>query len=226
MTGRALWLQTATIGPRWAEEFATRAEQAGLAFIDAPVIGSIPAAVARRLTFFAAGPAELREIAEPLFRAMGERTYWYDAPGDGERIKLAINGWIISLAQLAVESLAVTEELGHDPRQFLEILDGHFDGSPLLQVLGAAILDGDFGGGLRVPLAHKDLSLLIDAAEESGGVSLAIAPAVRARLQEAIELGYGDRGATATWFVARAGSGRAAASAAGRTGPRRSEPSR
>jgi 3-hydroxyisobutyrate dehydrogenase len=198
----ALWLQTSTTGVRWAEELAARAAARSLLVVDAPVIGTLPEAESGGLYFFASGPEPARPLCQPLLDVMGARTFWYDRPGDGQRMKLALNGWLLTLIELAAESLALVEGLGLDPRQFLEILDGHAVGSPLLQRAGSAMLDGNFEGGLRLALAHKDLGLIEEAADEAG-VELALVPATRRKMAAALELGYADASAGATFVATR-----------------------
>jgi 3-hydroxyisobutyrate dehydrogenase len=193
-----LWLQTSTIGVRWATDFAER----GLLLVDAPVIGTLPEAEGGRLYFFASGPEQARPLAQRIFDVLGARTYWYDRPGDGQRMKLCVNGWLLTLLELAAESLALVEGLGLDPRQLMEILDGHPVGSPLLQNAGSAMLEGRFEGGLRLALAHKDLGLVGEAAEEAG-IELALAPAARTKMADALELASENAGTTATFLATR-----------------------
>jgi len=198
----ALWLQTSTIGVAWAERFARRAAERGLLAVDAPAIGTLPEADSRALTFFACGPQEARPLCEPLLDALGARTFWYARPGDGQRMKLAVNGWLLTVLDLAGESLALVEALGLDPLQFLEIMGGHAAGPPLLQRLGPAMLEERFEGGLRVALAEKDLGLVVEAAEQAG-VELALAPAARRKLAQAAALGYADANAAAVVAATR-----------------------
>jgi 3-hydroxyisobutyrate dehydrogenase len=170
--------------------------------VDAPVLGTLPEAEAGGLYFFASGEEPARALARPLLDVMGARTYWYDRPGDGQRMKLAVNGWVLTLTALAAESLALVEALGLEPRQFLDVLDGHPAGSPLLQRAGAAMLDGRYEGGLRAALALKDLGLVLEAAEEAGA-GPTLAPAARARFQKTVDLGYGDASTSATIVATR-----------------------
>jgi len=197
-----LWLQTSTVGVRFAERLAAEANERGLIAVDAPVIGTLPDAERRSLVFFACARESARPLAQPLLDAMGARTVWYERPGDGQRMKLALNGWLLTLYELTAESLALVEGLGLDPREFLEILDGHPLGSPFLQNAGPAMLDERFEGGLRLALAHKDLGLIGEAAQDAG-VELALAPAAREKMALAAELGYADASAAATFVATR-----------------------
>src|ERR671937_223866 len=87
----SLWLQASTIGVEWAERFARQAAEHGLVVIDAPVIGTLDEAEEATLCFFAAGPEPGRAPCQPLLDIMGQKTYWYQRPGDGQRMKLSLN---------------------------------------------------------------------------------------------------------------------------------------
>jgi 3-hydroxyisobutyrate dehydrogenase len=203
MSPGTLWLQTSTVGPDWAQEFAVRGEERSLVVVDSPVIGTLDEAVSGELYFFASASEKVRPRCRPLLEIMGTRTFWYERPGDGQRMKLAVNGWILTMIELVAESLVLTERLGREPRQFIEVLEHHPTGSPLLRHAGGAMIDGDFTGGLRLTLAHKDLELILDAADKVG-VDLAVARVTRDRMARAMTLGHAEANAIATYLVARA----------------------
>jgi 3-hydroxyisobutyrate dehydrogenase len=198
----ALWLQTSTIGPAWARRFDERANERAIEFVDAPVIGTTPQALSGGLYFFASAPESRRASCKPLLETMGTRIFWYENAGEGQRMKLVVNSWILTVITLAAESLALTQQLGLDPQQFMEILDGHPTGSPLLQVVGPAMLDHVLTGDLRLGLASKDLGLILDAADEVG-FDHTLARAAHARLVQAVELGYADASVVAAYQAIR-----------------------
>ena len=45
---------------------------------------------------------------------------WLDRVGDGSRLKLALNNWLVVLIEGMVETLTLTEALGLDPHLLLE----------------------------------------------------------------------------------------------------------
>ena len=51
-----VWAQMGTVGVAWSDRLSELAAAAGLAFVDAPVIGSLPAAEAGDLVVLASGP--------------------------------------------------------------------------------------------------------------------------------------------------------------------------
>ncbi|MBN9622088.1 MAG: NAD(P)-dependent oxidoreductase, partial [Actinobacteria bacterium] len=122
---------------------------------------------------------------EPLFEAIGRRTVWVgEEPGAASRLKLAINTWILALAESSAETLALAGGLGVDPALLFDALDGTPLDSAYLRGKGAAMLAGDFEPTLSLTLAAKDAGLAADAGR-AAGLDLPLLDAVRGRLAEA-----------------------------------------
>lgn len=193
------WLQMGTIGLAGASEVAGIAE--GLTLVDAPVLGTKAPAETGKLTVLAAGPESVRETAQPLFDAVGSRTMWISEDagrGDGTRLKLAVNNWVLALTNAVGESMALTDALGVDPRRFLEALEGTPTDSPYAHIKGKAILENDFTPSFVLDGAHKDATLINEAA---GPLRLDLAQAARERLRRASEAGHGNADMSAVYFA-------------------------
>jgi 3-hydroxyisobutyrate dehydrogenase len=67
MDDGAVWLQLATVGVAAAEELGELAREHGVAFVDAPLLGTRAPAEQGELVVLASGPAELRERCTPVF---------------------------------------------------------------------------------------------------------------------------------------------------------------
>jgi 3-hydroxyisobutyrate dehydrogenase len=200
-----LWILASTVGLRAIERLGDLARTRDLQLVDAPMIGSVGPARDGTLCFLASGPQPARPACEPVFAAMGTRWPWLGDLGAGQAMKLVLNGWILTLIEASAESVAFAERLGLDPAQFLEILDGDFDGSPLLQAVGRAILHRQFEGGLQLAYAEKDLRLALEAAD-AAAIELALAQAAHRQFRLGIEQGRGSASAFAT-YLTTAGDG-------------------
>ena len=195
----AVWLQMGTIGVAGASEVADLAT--GVELVDAPVLGTRAPAEAGKLTVLAAGAERVRDRAQPVFDAVGPRTMWISedaARGDGTRLKLAVNNWVLALTSAVGESMALSDALGVDPRRFLEALDGTPTDSPYAHIKGKAILDNDFSPSFGLDGAHKDSTLINEAA---GSLRLDVAQATRERLRRASEAGHGAEDMSAVYFA-------------------------
>jgi 3-hydroxyisobutyrate dehydrogenase len=189
----AVWIQSSTIGIEGTAEMAALADEAGRAFVDAPVLGTRKPAEEGKLVVLASGDAEAIARAEPVFNAIGAKLVELgDEPGAASRMKVAVNAWLLTLNVNVAETLAFAEALGVDPAKVLEILDGNPVGSPYAQLKGKAILGRDYEpASFPLAIGAKDLGLVLEAAA-GAGIDLALAPAAKRRFEEALEMGHGE----------------------------------
>ena len=64
------------------------------------------------------------------------------------------------------ESLALTRDLGLDPRLFLEAVKGGALDAPYVQLKGGAMLDGSFDPAFALGGALKDAELILEAGKQ------------------------------------------------------------
>jgi 3-hydroxyisobutyrate dehydrogenase len=195
----AVWLQMSTVGIAATERLSQLASERGIAFVDAPVVGTRQPAEQGTLTVLASGPPEAIERGRPVFDAVGSKTVVLGPVGEASRLKLVVNNWILELLGALAETLAFAEGIGVDPRTFLETIDGSPLSPPYAQVKGKMMIERRFPPSFTLSLAHKDALLVLEAAERHG-LELPFAP-VNERVQErAIEAGHGDEDMAAVWY--------------------------
>ncbi|WP_020674208.1 NAD(P)-dependent oxidoreductase [Amycolatopsis nigrescens] len=187
----ALWVQAGTVGLEGTERLAGLAARHGVRYLDAPVLGTRQPAEQGALTVLAGGPPELRETAAPVFEAIGSRTVWVgDRPGDGQRLKLAANAWVLSITGATAQSVALAGALGIDPQRFLDVIaNGPMD-SGYAQAKGKAMITGDFSPAFPVSGAVKDSGLIADALKAAGAedaLMLALRNAFEATAESGLE---------------------------------------
>ncbi|WP_047248083.1 NAD(P)-dependent oxidoreductase [Chromobacterium subtsugae] len=197
----ATWLQLSTVGAPATAELAAWAAAHGLAFYDAPLLGTRQPAEAGQLVMLASGPRQGREPAQAVFDAIGRRTLWVsERAGDASGLKLALNSWALALTHGAAESLALARGLGLDPALVLDAVAGGPLDSPYLQAKGKAMLAGDYTASFTVDNAAKDAELILAAAAEAG-VAMDCAAAGLRRFQRAMDAGHGDKDMAASFLV-------------------------
>jgi 3-hydroxyisobutyrate dehydrogenase len=159
----AIWLQMSTIGEHGTERCIRLAEDRGLAFVDAPVLGTRQPAQEGKLVVLASGPGELRPRVQPVLEAVGQRTMWLGPAGEGSRLKLATNMWVLTVTEGCAEAIAFTEGMGLDPGLLVEAISGGPLDSPYFQLKSKAITERQFDPQFKLRLAAKDAALMEDA---------------------------------------------------------------
>ncbi|MEU9733902.1 NAD(P)-dependent oxidoreductase [Streptomyces sp. NPDC048002] len=200
----AAWVQSTTAGLDALPALAAFAREHGLAFYDAPVLGTRQPAEAGRLTVLAAGPEDGRERVTPVFEAVGARTVWTGddgAAGSATRLKLVANSWVIAATTAAGEALALSRALDVDPQQFFALIAGGPLDMGYLHAKSALILEDRLSPAqFAVSTAAKDARLIVEAGER-GGVRLDVAAAGAARLERAAAQGHAEEDMAAAYFA-------------------------
>jgi 3-hydroxyisobutyrate dehydrogenase len=185
MRTNAIWLQTSTIGVDETTALAGLAIKNGVSFVDAPVSGTRTPAENGQLTVLAGGAKD--ERLDPVLDAIAAKVVWVgERPGDGHRLKLVMNSWVLTVTAGAAQSIALSEAFGLDPRTFLELISGGPLDSGYAQLKGKAMLAGEFAPQFTLGGAAKDAGLIRESAAESG--------AVRTELIAALETLFGAAG--------------------------------
>jgi 3-hydroxyisobutyrate dehydrogenase len=188
----AVWVQTSTVGIEGTDRLAGMARDAGVDFLDVPMLGTKAPAENGQLVVLASGPSSLREKVQPVFDAIGSRTQWVsDRIGDASRLKLTVNAWIGVVVNGVAQSIALARGLGLDPQQFLDAVGGGALDAPYVQLKGKAMIDGDYTPSFELDGIIKDTDL-IHAALRDAGVDATLASAVRDRLGVASDDGHGE----------------------------------
>jgi 3-hydroxyisobutyrate dehydrogenase-like beta-hydroxyacid dehydrogenase len=183
----------ATISVDMSRRLAEAHRERGQHYIAAPVFGRPDAAAAAKLFVVAAGPAEQIARCQPLFDAVGQKTFFGgdDAPA-ANVIKLTGNFLITTVIESLAEGCALVRKFGIDPNAFMEILTGSLFAAPIYRNYGGMIAAGKFEpGGFKLRLGLKDNRLLIAAAEEVA-VPMPMASLVHDRLVDALAQGMGE----------------------------------
>jgi 3-hydroxyisobutyrate dehydrogenase-like beta-hydroxyacid dehydrogenase len=166
----------------------------GRTFVAAPVLGrAVDMAAARKLFVIAAGASKGLDHCEPLFSAIGQRTFVFGAdPVTATAVKLAINFLTISAIEAMSEAFALTGRYGVKPEDFYEFMTGSLFPAPPYRAYGKLIAQDSFTpANFIVPLGLKDVRLAMEAGELVD-MPLPTASVVRDHLVQALAQGYRD----------------------------------
>jgi 3-hydroxyisobutyrate dehydrogenase-like beta-hydroxyacid dehydrogenase len=182
----------------------------GQSFVAAPVFGRPDAAEAARLVVVAAGPAEALGRCRPLLEAIGRKLVVIGPePANASTFKLAGNFLIVAAVEALGEAFALLRKSQIDPAMFLEIMNGEFFRSPVLENYGKIILEQKYEpAGFQMRLGLKDVRLLL-ASAEAAGAPMPTASLIRDNLLSGVARGLGhiDWSALARIAAEKAGLG-------------------
>ena len=161
----AVWVQCSTVGLDGTERLMGLAHEAGVAFVDAPVLGTREPAERGELVVLASGPETTIDRCDPLFDAIGRRTFRLGAAGAGTRMKLVANDWIVGCVAVLAETIALAQALDVDGELLLDAIAGSAMDMGYAQVKGRMMLEGSYPVGMSLANAAKDARLVAEAAE-------------------------------------------------------------
>ena len=197
----AIWIQMSTIGIDATRRCEHLARDAGVAFVDAPVLGTAQPAQEGKLVVLASGPAEALQRCRPLFDAVGQRTLELGAAGAGTRLKLVTNAWLVSIVAGLAETFALAEGLGIAPNRFLDAIAGGALDVPYAKIKGTLLLERDFEPpSFQLRHAAKDARLALDAAGREQ-LELSVLERIAAQLDRAVQAGHGDEDMQAVYWL-------------------------
>ncbi len=201
LTGRGtVLLQQSTVGVDGAAELGRLADELGLIYVDAPVLGTKKPAEDGALVVLASGPQDAQAVVQPVLEAIGSRTVWLGEAGQGSRLKLVANSWVLTVVEGIAECLSLARSLGVDPAQFLDVVKGGAMDAPYVQLKGASMLAGDFTPSFGLDGAAKDASLILEAAR-AAGADVTLVEVVQQHFARAVDAGHGDKDLSATYLT-------------------------
>jgi 3-hydroxyisobutyrate dehydrogenase-like beta-hydroxyacid dehydrogenase len=182
-----------TISVAMARTLTEAHARAGSGYLSAPVFGRPDAAASARLFITAAGPERLLHRCQPIFDAVGQRTFLFgEDPAAANVVKLAGNFMIASVLETLGEAIALLRKSGVEPSRFLEFATSSLFAAPVYKTYGDIIANERYQpAGFKVPLGLKDIRLVLAAAEEAT-VPMPIAGLVRDHLLTALARGHSE----------------------------------
>ena len=183
----------ATISVALAESLAHAHAERGLNYVAAPVLGRPDVAAAGKLTIVAAGPAEPIDLVQPVFDAIGQKTWRIGSlPQQANVMKLAVNFMLASAVETLGEASTLLTGHGVAVQDFLDVITSSVFPGPVYQGYGKMIAEQRYEPALfKARLGLKDVRLAL-AAAETISTALPIASVVRDSLLDAVAHGEGE----------------------------------
>ncbi|MGQ1884425.1 NAD(P)-dependent oxidoreductase [Serratia marcescens] len=165
----ALHINMATISVELAKCLTTLHAEHGIGYLAAPVLGRVDVAAAGKLNILAAGDSERLKQAQPLFDALGQKTWHFGAdPAQANVVKIATNFTLASAIEAMAEGSALVRNYGVSGADYLQMLSGTVFAAPAYQGYGALIAAEKYSpAGFRLALGLKDVGLALAAGADS-----------------------------------------------------------
>jgi 3-hydroxyisobutyrate dehydrogenase-like beta-hydroxyacid dehydrogenase len=164
----ALHISSSTISVALSQRLSEEHAKLGQRFVAAPVFGRPEVAAAGHLFVVAGGTSAAIGAAAPLLEAIGQRTFIVsDTPKAASLVKLSGNFLGASVIESLGEALTLIAKAGVDRGQYLDVLTSTLFDAPIYKTYGGLIAGEHFEpAGFAAPLGHKDIRLVLAAAEE------------------------------------------------------------
>lgn len=155
-----------SVTPTESKYCASELEKIGVGFVDSPVSGGEPGAVAGTLAFMAGGKQKDFDALMPYFDIMGSSALLIGDNGSGSVTKLA-NQVIVNMTIASVsEAFVLAVKAGADPVKVFNAIKGGLAGSAVLNAKIPMIVKRDFKPGGKISINHKDIKNVLATAHD------------------------------------------------------------
>ncbi|MEM1334111.1 MAG: NAD(P)-dependent oxidoreductase [Actinomycetota bacterium] len=191
MRAGSIAIESSTLTPGTARHLAGAAHEAGIRFVEAPVVGSRPQADAGALLSLLGGePADIT-AAMPLIEVNASNTVHVGAAGSAAQLKLAINGLLAAQVAAYAEVVGFIERCGLDLEAAMATLAELPITSPGMQRILGLIGRAEFEPNFPIDLVVKDLGYLTETSADVGA-DVPIMAAARRVFERGASSGNGD----------------------------------
>ncbi len=178
-----IWIDMTTSSPFLMRELAAEFEAKGGKAVDAPVTGSVDAAIRGDMPMFVGGSDAVIEQVRPVIEAMGQLRK-VGGYGNGYVAKLVNNQlWKIHAAAIG-EAMVTAKLAGLDPLVWWEVMKGGAADSFVLSHDVPSIFAGHYDPSFPIALCLKDLGLIKELMDKVG-TTATLTEATHERFREA-----------------------------------------
>ena len=182
MPAQAILVDTTTAGPVVSAKVAEALAARRIAYLRAPISGSVSLAESGTLTTFVSGPKSAFDAARPALAAYTRAQLWLGEAEEARYAKLAVNLMVAVTAGMLGEMLALAQKGGIGWEAALELLGESVVASPLVKYKLEPLKRRDYTPTASGALMLKDLDLIVEAARQAG-LSVPLASEMRAAYQ-------------------------------------------
>jgi 2-hydroxy-3-oxopropionate reductase len=186
-----LVVDMSSIAPLVSQQIGKELADAGIDFLDAPVSGGEPGAVAGTLAIMVGGTQAAFDRAAPIFDATGASAVLCGEVGAGGFTKLANQICVAANINALAEALVLTSKAGLNPETVFNAIKGGLAGSNVMNAKAPMMFERNFQAGFRIELHLKDINNAMDTAQQMG-----VPLQMTAQLQQVLQALYNDGNGT------------------------------
>ncbi|MBP1616186.1 MAG: NAD(P)-dependent oxidoreductase [Bacteroidetes bacterium] len=183
-----LFIDMSTISPELSISTSISLKEKGASFLDAPVAGSTKPAAEGTLTIMVGGDESDIRRALPYFEKLGSTIRHLGENGKGLAAKLCVNYFVSIIYQGLAESVLLSQKLGVNRKDILDIINNSATGSGATKVKTPLLLQNDFAPAFALDLMLKDILLA-----QKAGADFPLSKSLIATYQAAQEAGLGEQ---------------------------------
>lgn len=173
-------------------------QEADVAYLEAPVLGSVVPALKGLLTVIVSGDETVFNQNKALIGKFGANIYYMGGAGIASKMKV-INNMLLGVFMASIsESVALAQSAGIDKSVALDILGNGGGKSLVLDAKRQKLIDEDFSPHFSVDAIFKDLGYLQQLAVDNKFPLFTIS-AVKEMFCKASSLGFGDEDFSAVY---------------------------
>jgi 3-hydroxyisobutyrate dehydrogenase-like beta-hydroxyacid dehydrogenase len=159
-------IDMSTVSPRASRHLFQEARAKGVSMLDAAVSGSVSQVEQGSLVIFVGGEQETYQQCKPILDILGQSSFYMGPSGMGTTMKLVVNTLLGLGMQALAEAITLGEKAGLEKEVLLDVL-----GQTAVLTAGqkaklANVKHGQYPTQFALALQHKDLRLILNAADE------------------------------------------------------------
>lgn len=165
ITGK-LFIDMSTISPEKSNEIAAAVKIKEASFIDAPVAGSTKPAADGTLIILAGAEEKDLKRALPYLEKLGKQIKHLGENGKGIAAKISVNYFLSTIYQGLAETILLSDKLGIDRKDMLDIINESASGSGATKVKTPLLTEDNYKPAFALDLMLKDILLAKNAGAE------------------------------------------------------------
>jgi 3-hydroxyisobutyrate dehydrogenase-like beta-hydroxyacid dehydrogenase len=173
----SVYIDLSTNSPATARRVNELMRAKGIQMLEAPVSGGVPRATDGTIVIMVGGDAAVFDAQLPLLKSFSGEVVHVGEIGMGSVAKLVNNMLAFCNAAAAAEALVIGTMAGIDLRKLQQVISNASGNSSAFRNIAEKAFKREFGATFALDLAHKDLRLALELADELGVPGM-IAPQV------------------------------------------------